>query len=647
MGIPRADACVNLIIDLDASSPPWLNRCMKRCATFGLLGTLFLAGVGGCEPDTGTIFGTPSGSGGSGGSGVLCETSRVDLLLVVDNSRGMRQKQFFLAEAIPTLLQGLTNPPCIDPNGVSPSSQPPTPDAVCPTGLVRAFAPQTDIHIGVITSSLGGHGSDSCPDMDMAACPASINTSNNDRGRLLARKDVCSSETIPTYANKSFLAWDPKQTLSPPGEYELDDGAGKGLLPTLSDMVKGAGDVGCGYESQLESAYRFLVDPEPYEKITLVDQLAVPQGVDATLLNQRRDFLRPDSRLIVLMMSDENDCSTKEYGQFFLVNQLRASNGTAFRMPRARKECATNPEDPCCKSCGQSAGNCAPDPACGEPSAPALYSDDEDPINLRCWEQKRRFGIDFLYPLDRYVNAFTRSTITTQAGEVVANPIFSDLDPSDEIKTIRDPSQVLMAGILGVPWQNIARDTNDVKKGYKTWKEMLLPVAGFATVWQVISGVPGNYVAPMDPLMNESAKPRTGTSPITGVTLAPPSSPLANPINGNEYTTTDDLQYACIFDLPDELHRDCQDGRCECFSPENDNPLCAQNPDGSGRTLQVRARALPGLRQLSVLQQLGSQAVVGSACAAQTNDPNAPDYGYRPSMLSVLEWLTDRTCDVK
>ncbi|MBK9263822.1 MAG: hypothetical protein IPM54_28965 [Polyangiaceae bacterium] len=621
---------------------------MRHYATFGLLCSLFLPGIGGCGPDTDLVFGSSStgagGGGGSGGGSGACDSSRIDLVIAVDNSRGMVHKQSFLAEAIPSLLQGLTNPLCIDPNGVAPSSQPADPDSACPAGLVRAFPPQTDIHIGVVSSSLGGHGSDSCPDMDMQSCPGAINTSNNDRGHLLSRKNVCTTETIPTYANKSFLAWDPQQTLSPPGEATLDDGAGKGLVPTLKEMIKGVGDIGCGYESQLESVYRFLADPEPHENIAIVDFKAIPQGVDAALLSQRKDFLRPDSHLIVLMTSDENDCSTKEYGQFFLVNQLRAPNGTAFRMPRARQECATNPADPCCKSCGQAPGACPADPSCGDPAGPALYDEAEDKINLRCWDQKRRFGIDFLYPVDRYTQAFTKSTVTNRAGELVPNPIFTDLDPSDDKNTVREPSQVLVAGILGVPWQNIARDPKDAKKGYKDWKEMMLPAGGYATVWEVITGNPAAFVAPKDPLMNESVKPRWGTSPITGVTLASPMMPLGNSINGNEYTVTDDLQYACIFDLPEQFHRNCKEGNCECVDPNNDNPLCAENPDGSGRTLQVRARALPGLRQLSVLQGLGSQAAVGSACAAQTSDRSAPDFGYEPTMRSILDWFATRAC---
>ena len=57
--------------------------------------------------------------------------------------------------------------------------------------------------------------------------------------------------------------------------------------------------------------------------------------------------------------------------------------------------------------------------------------------------------------------------------------------------------------------------------------------------------------------MIESVAARKGKNPITGADLSPPQNPLGNPINGNELTAADELQYACIFDLPKELERDC------------------------------------------------------------------------------------------
>ena len=207
--------------------------------------------------------------------------------------------------------------------------------------------------------------------------------------------------------------------------------------PRSGTWCSASGQIGCGFESQLESIYRFLVDPEPYETISLVNGKATPMGIDSALLQQRAAFLRPDSLLTVLVLTDENDCSTKEYGQFYFASML-SQNGNDVRMFRSRQECAINPNDICCRSCVQSPGPCPPDPTCVAPNGgPALLSAEEDDVNLRCWDQKRRFGIDFLYALDRYEQAFTAPTIPDRLGNLVPNPIFSDLDPNDGITTSR------------------------------------------------------------------------------------------------------------------------------------------------------------------------------------------------------------------
>jgi hypothetical protein len=418
-------------------------------------------------------------------------------------------------------------------------------------------------------------------------------------------------------------------------------------------MVVGVGQIGCGYESQLESVYRFLADTEPYQSISVVNNAAVPTGVDTVLLQQRAEFLRPDSLLTVILLTDENDCSTKEYGQFYLSNQLRIG-ATNYRMPRARQECATNPNDPCCKSCGEAVGACPADPTCTDAGGGlAFLSPEEDDINLRCWEQKRRFGIDFLYPIDRYTQALTSPMIADRAGNLVANPVFSDLNPNDNLTTVRGPQQVLLTGIVGVPWQDIARDKTDVSKGFKNAAELSSAIGGTGmTTWDVIVGDPANYVLPQDPLMIESTSKRNGTNPITGDALVDATTPLGNPINGHEYTNTDndDLQYACILSLLPGTERDCTNTNltaCDCFDGSNDKPLCAPNPSSGGTpTLQVKAKAYPGIRPLSLLRDLGDQAVVASVCPAQVDDPMALSFGYRPVVRSVIDWMTRRACPV-
>src|SRR5690606_10083453 len=88
---------------------------------------------------------------------------KIDLLLVVDNSRSMADKQEILTLAVPDLVGQLINPKCVLEDGTEASTQPASPLEDCPDpASVREFDPIFDIHIGVITSSLGGHGADSC-----------------------------------------------------------------------------------------------------------------------------------------------------------------------------------------------------------------------------------------------------------------------------------------------------------------------------------------------------------------------------------------------------------------------------------------------------------------------------------------------------
>jgi hypothetical protein len=617
-------------------------------------------------PGCGSVTVEPGGAGDRCTSTVSVEAfatswlDKVDLLFAIDNSRSMADKQLILALSIPDLVRRLVNPRCIDAAGIPAQEQPGGPLEQCPPGSRREIAPVLDIHLGVVSSSLGGHGSDSCSPNETQGCGVAGNPSNDDAGHLLSRVDACGGQMVPTYQNRGFLAWDPGQMQSPPGEKNIGAIAvgdlssndihqqvvtsAPGLIGTLKDMVVGTGQVGCGYESQLESWYRFLIDPEPYKSIGIEGGKAVPSGIDDVLLKQRADFLRPSSLLAIVMLTDENDCSVKEYGQFYLAVQQRSPSDPkkGYHLPRARHECAQNPDSPCCKSCGEKAASCPPDDECAK--SPNL-NDAEDDINLRCFDQKRRFGIDFLYPIDRYATGLSSPTVQNRQGDLVPNPLFVDLDPTDLDSNIRDASLVFLAGIVGVPWQDIARKnangqpdlaagldlTGKAVGGFQYGVELDVKGADGLSTWDRILGDPGSHVPPKDPHMIESITPRPG--------LAPPGAPPgADPINGHEYSIfkNDDLQYACIFDLP--TARDCSGNlvSCDCSDPSNDNPLC--NP--ANKTIQQRAKAYPGLRELSVLRAIGAQGIVSSVCPAQTGDPSKGDYGYRTALDAIIERLT-------
>jgi hypothetical protein len=560
-------------------------------------------------PDAGPAFDAAAYADVDTGPPPAPRSDKLDLLLVVDNSKNLDLAHALLADTVPYLLDRLTRPACVNGLGnVVDGASGPTDE--CETGR-RDFAPLTDIHIGVISTSLGGHGADICSPQSGA-----FNPTQDDAAHLLDRGP---SGIVPTYDGKGFLAWDPGQTKVPPGDADITSVASR-----LADLVRGTGTSGCGFESQLESFYRFLIDPNPHASISIEDGAAVLVGSDEVLLKQRSDFLRPDSAVAVVLLTDENDCSTREGGQYFLSNQGLDQNGQAFHLPRPRSECALSPDDPCCSTCGQAQPpGCSPselDPSCQLPPMDAI----EDPVNLRCFDQKRRFGVDFLYPIERYVRGLTEPFVADRDGNVVENPLFLGG---------RDPSLVHFAGIVGVPWQDIAADPKAVASGF-------LPPHQID--WLLLLGDPETGDPPFDPLMIESIEPREGFHPSTGAPLAPPTGgQLENPVNGHEraLANKDDLQLACIY--PRATPKDCAVNAmdCECVGGNIDlNPVC-QGPDGAYSTVQWFARALPSSRVLSALQRVGQQGVVASVCAPVTSDPTQPAFGYKPAVDALLRSL--------
>jgi hypothetical protein len=92
-------------------------------------------------------------------------------------------------------------------------------------------------------------------------------------------------------------------------------------------------------------------------------------------------------------------------------------------------------------------------------------------LNLRCWDQKRRFGFDSLHPIDRYTRGLTAPTVTNRAGDEVPNPLFSGTGAAR-----RNPSLVSVAAIVGVPWQDLAKDPADATAlSYMTAAEHQVP----------------------------------------------------------------------------------------------------------------------------------------------------------------------------
>jgi hypothetical protein len=99
----------------------------------------------------------------------------------------MADKQELLQDAIPPLVRRLANPLCVSVTNPDVQMAVSSFSAPCPNGFVREFEPVQDLHIGVITSSIGTAGGLACTNGE----------SQNDLGRLLGSRPRASS--VPTY----------------------------------------------------------------------------------------------------------------------------------------------------------------------------------------------------------------------------------------------------------------------------------------------------------------------------------------------------------------------------------------------------------------------------------------------------------------
>ncbi len=568
------------------------------------------------------------------------KVDKIDLLIVTDDSVSMEPMQDVLASFIPDLVGRLTNPPCVDPQSRE-SVESVAFGEACPEGSEREFPPLFDMHVGVITSSLGGFGSTTC-ELESGEI---YNTDQNRQGRLQSRG--VTSLVVPTYLDKGFLQWDPSGRYNPQGE-----GDSETFVNHVKDIVRGAGANGCGFSAPLEAWYRFLVDPVPntdYAPTPCSDtdtgmNCVQPTGVDTTVLAQRGDFLRQDSLLVVMMLSDGLDCSINPaHGGNFA---LRATDGAgAFHLAPGTSACADDPSSPDCMSCWDVEPES--DEACN-----TAFNEHSDPLNLRCWDQKRRFGRSYLHPIRRYLDGLTKTTMEDGAlNPVFCTPSARGSDASRCSRPLRSASDIVLMGIVGVPWQRLARDPNDISEGYRPTEQLSWTKADFeksgetppgsledsSTIWDLILGKtdpesfePDPNHGPLDPHMVQSVERRDG--------LPQSSSEARDPIHGWErgIPEQNSLQYACIARRSTPL--DCAevvDCPCTEQNREDDNPLCWGE---SGFETKIHSiGGFPSQRHLAVLKGMGSQGVVASICWAVTGETSS-GYGYSP----VLETLVDR-----
>jgi hypothetical protein len=274
-------------------------------------------------------------------------------------------------------------------------------------------------------------------------------------------------------------------------------------------------------------------------------------------------------------------------------------------------------------------------------------------MNERCFAQAKRFGVDLLYPVQRYVDALSQPLVDTRMnGELKPNPLLA-AGPNGEPG--REQGLVFFAGIIGVPWQDIATEDSlgsPRALDYLTADELLA-----ANRWEMLVPNPTTGANPTDPFMIESIDPRpAGTRhPIAAVNAAitPETGNMRNPINGHEQAVDpmrrEDLQFACTFPLTAPIPCTAMNqAGCDCNADEyiKNSPLCnytAPMTDGT----QTSAKAYPGTRILQVLQGFGSNSIVASICPKNvepepgTTRGTDPNYGYNPAVAAIVNRLKE------
>jgi hypothetical protein len=512
----------------------------------------------------------------------LVPASKVDLLFVIDNSASMGDKQLLLSTSVGRILRRL-----IQPSG--------------------DHAPVADLHLGVISTSLGTMGGDVCN---------AANPRTNDHAHLL---NASKTGTVVAGAESGFLTF---------GAGGISDLAA--LEKAAGDIIGGVDQTGCGFEAQLESMYRFLSQPDPPLSVRVdADGKANYEGVDYALLAQRKAFLRPDSALAVVMITDEDDSTVdprsfdgegwryadRSFADSLIVREGSAVQGTTA--PRGTTACA-NPGSVQCQPCGRSCkdddeicalakddANCklSGDPGHQGPGYDGFYGPSDDNLNVRFHRMKQRYGVDPQFPLMRYSYGLTHRKVPSrdfehpmngpyQHAPSCTNPLFAAALPEkdgDELCALpegtRSRELVFFGLIGGVPSQLLAPAPDWIR---------------------ILGANPDTYdETGLDMHMLQSTSPRPG--------LAAPAPLLDNgtdPIHGREWDTNKtDLQYACTFTLPAARMCSANDTSCECASTETRNPpLC-----GPGNQ-QIRAKAYPTIRELRVAKALADRAIVGSIC---------------------------------
>ncbi|MEO0326874.1 MAG: hypothetical protein AAF447_28285, partial [Myxococcota bacterium] len=210
----------------------------------------------------------------------------VDLLFMIDNSGSMQEEQASLADEIPVLVRTLASGELLNPD----------------TGaVIRDFPPVRSLRVGVITSDMGTGG---------FRVPTCTDSRFGDDGLLINRGDAADTRCMSSYP--SFFEFE----RDPTADDATVAAAVSQLAVDVSCVAQGLGTDGCGFEQQLDSILKAVTPASS----SLTFQEDTPGNGTANSIPGSGDpdddaddsFVRPNSLLVVIALTDEDDCSTFE-----------------------------------------------------------------------------------------------------------------------------------------------------------------------------------------------------------------------------------------------------------------------------------------------------------------------------------------------
>jgi hypothetical protein len=254
--------------------------------------------------------GVPSDAGRDAQVAPVCAPRQVDLLLVMDNSASMANSQVAMSAQLASLLRGLMY------GNRAGSSSP---------GATREFAPVDSVHVGIVSSDMGINGAPpqkSCGNLSFSPVEHARATTttfsakpNGDDGLLLISTAVA---VDGVWASGMQLV---------PGEARCADvglSAARPyaeIMPLSVDVERGIesarcvsklGTNGCGFEQQLEAMLKALTPADSALRF-FGDSRGQGDARDGGIpAGPNRGFLRDDALLVVLQVTDEDDCSSSD-----------------------------------------------------------------------------------------------------------------------------------------------------------------------------------------------------------------------------------------------------------------------------------------------------------------------------------------------